>query len=913
MSAAAFSSRLLLIGWDAADWQVITPLIDAGQMPALAEMIEKGAMGNLATLQPVISPMLWTSIATGKTADKHGIFGFVEKDPETGNARPSSAVSRRTKAIWNIFQQARGWRCHVSNWWASHPAEPLDGITVSNVFFRTKQIGPNSWRVPAHSVHPPELVPEFGPLRMGINEVNEHLVLPFIPGAAEIDQKTDIRLERFAALMSDCCSEQAVATALLEREPWQFAAVYFDSIDHFSHGFMAYHPPRQPHVPEADFEMYRHVMTSVYRFHDMMLKRLIELAGPEATIVLCSDHGFQSGFLRPFDNPREPAGPIIGHRDFGILVMKGPGIKPDERIYGANLLDIAPTLLTLAGLPIGRDMDGKPLLEILESPTVPVPIDSWEEIAGRDGSHPTGHQWVTSEEDADEVMQQFAALGYIDDPTVDRREGGKGAELEGRYNLSQVYLSTARADEAVSVLENLVSERPWESRYIHQLANAYLKAGWFRAAEELLQRAYPPSKTDPSPPLVVLQMRVKAHIRRGEREGAAHLLSRLMTRMLRHPTTWVEAGWLWIELHHLSEAERCFRRAVELDMDSAAGWQGLSTVHLQRRENTQAIDAALEAVQRLHHLPVAHLNLGIALAREEQFEDALVAFRRVVGMRPKMVDAHRWLSAIYSSKCPNSFLAGAHRNEARRLSRERAMRSPSSRSRAEQPRPIPDIPGQAERREREEAARPLTKAPATSGRTFVVVSGLPRSGTSLMMQMLAAGGLPARTDGERTADEDNPAGYLEWEAIKRIKQEPHLLDEPDLEKKAIKVISALLPSLPRVHNYRVIYMKRPVAQIVASQAKMITHRGKKMEAETQEMTAALRTHSETTLEFLRKQSNTFQVLEVDFPTLVANPKDAVRPIAEFLGPDILPHPEKLAGAIRSELHRNRDEQRDLGK
>ena len=745
MSAAAFSSRLLLIGWDAADWHIITPLIDAGQMPTLAEMIEKGAMGNLATLQPVISPILWTSIATGKTADKHGIFGFVEKDPETGNARPSSSVSRRTKAIWNIFQQARGWRCHVSNWWASHPAEPLDGITVSNVFFRTKQIGPNSWRVPDHSIHPPELVPEFGPLRMGINEVNEHLVLPFIPGAAEIDQKTDIRLERFAALMSDCCSEQAIATALLEREPWQFAAVYFDSIDHFSHGFMPYHPPRQPHISEADFEMYRHVMTGVYRFHDMMLKRLIELAGPEATIVLCSDHGFHSGFLRPFDNPREPAGPIIGHRDFGILVMKGPGIKPDERIYGANLLDIAPTLLTLAGLPVGRDMDGKPLLEILQSPTVPVPIDSWEEVAGHDGSHPLGYQWITSEEDSDEVMRQFAALGYIDDPTVDRREGGKSAELEGQYNLSQVYLSSARADEAVSLLEDLVSKQPWESRYIHQLANAYLKAGWFRGADELLQRAYPPSKTDPAPPLVVLQMRVKARLRRGDREGAAHLLSRLMTRMLRHPTTWVEAGWLWIELQRLPQAEKCFRRAVELDIDSAAGWQGLSTVHLHRRESTQAIDAALEAVQRLHHLPVAHLNLGIALVRAKQFDDALVAFRRVVGMRPKMVDAHRWLAALYSSKCPNSFLAGAHRNEARRLSRERAMRNPSSRSRAEESRSIPDIPLPAERRKREEAARPLTKEPATSGRTFVLCVGITSLGY-ISHDANARSRWPARSD-----------------------------------------------------------------------------------------------------------------------------------------------------------------------
>lgn len=237
-------------------------------------------MANLATLQPAISPMLWNSIATGKTADKHGVLGFTECDPETGRPRPFSSLSRRTKAVWNILQQALGWRCHVTNWWASHPAEPLDGITVSDYFFNTRRIGPNTWRVPQHAIHPPGLEAEFGPLRMGVNEVNEHLVLPFIPRAAEIDQKTDPRLERLATLLSECCSHQAIATAVLEREPWQFAAVYSDAIDHFSHAFMAYNPPRQPNVPEPDFEMYREVMRGVYRFHDLMLGRLLEIAGP---------------------------------------------------------------------------------------------------------------------------------------------------------------------------------------------------------------------------------------------------------------------------------------------------------------------------------------------------------------------------------------------------------------------------------------------------------------------------------------------------------------------------------------------------------------------------------------------------------------------------------------------------------
>src|SRR5207248_4665893 len=79
--------KVLLIGWDAADWRVIMPLIDAGKMPNLGRVIEEGICGNIATLQPVLSPMLWTSIATGKRAYKHGIHGFSEPDPITGSIR----------------------------------------------------------------------------------------------------------------------------------------------------------------------------------------------------------------------------------------------------------------------------------------------------------------------------------------------------------------------------------------------------------------------------------------------------------------------------------------------------------------------------------------------------------------------------------------------------------------------------------------------------------------------------------------------------------------------------------------------------------------------------------------------------------------------------------------------------------
>jgi hypothetical protein len=106
---------------------------------------------------------------------------------------------------------------------------------------------------------------------------------------------------------------------------------------------------------------------------------------------------------------------------------------------------------------------------------------------------------------------------------------------------------------------------------------------------------------------------------------------------------------------------------------------------------------------------------------------------------------------------------------------------------------------------------------------ITIVSGLPRSGTSLMMQMLAAGGLPVLSDGERQADEDNPRGYYEWERIKLLQQQPDCIREA--EGKVVKIISQLLFALPPAHDYRIIFMQRPLAEVVASQSEMIRKRG----------------------------------------------------------------------------------------
>src|SRR5262245_30618748 len=124
---------LLLVGWDAADWKIIDPLLARGEMPHLASLISSGVRGNLATIYPALSPMLWTSIATGKRPPKHGICGFTDPTRDGMAIRPISSLGRKTKAIWNILHQ-NGKRSIVVGWWPSQPAEPIAGAMVSNQF-----------------------------------------------------------------------------------------------------------------------------------------------------------------------------------------------------------------------------------------------------------------------------------------------------------------------------------------------------------------------------------------------------------------------------------------------------------------------------------------------------------------------------------------------------------------------------------------------------------------------------------------------------------------------------------------------------------------------------------------------------------------------------------------------------------
>ncbi|MGB1129958.1 MAG: alkaline phosphatase family protein, partial [Haloferula sp.] len=488
--------KTLLIGWDAADWKVIHPLIDAGKMPHLAGLLKEGVMGNLATLQPVLSPMLWSSVATGKRPYKHGIHGFSEPNPVTGGIRPVTNLSRRTKAIWNILNQ-NDLNTITVGWWPSNPAEPLSkGVMVSNDYqtahgnsARPEDLA--RWPMRPGTVFPDRLAKSLKRLRVHPAELKEADLFPFIPGIEGMSRdelakvEKDPRLQSLMKIIADCSSVHAAATATMRTEPWDLMCVYYDAIDHFGHAFMRYHPPQRPGVNDFDFRVFGHCVEAGYIYHDMMLGTLLRLAGEDATVILMSDHGFHPDDLRLTHIPREPAGPAAEHRQFGIFAAKGPGIRKDGRIAGANLLDICPTLLHLFGLPVGEDMDGKVLLDMFEeTPDAIERIPSWDDIDGDHGMHPPDKQ--ISAEDSKAALEQLVALGYIDEPDADQSKAMEQTVRELDYNLAQAYIDGGIYTEAIEILERLYAKWPMEHRFGFKLATCYQALGRTADLRELV-------------------------------------------------------------------------------------------------------------------------------------------------------------------------------------------------------------------------------------------------------------------------------------------------------------------------------------------------------------------------------------------------------------------------------------------
>ncbi len=188
------------------------------------------------------------------------------------------------------------------------------------------------------------------------------------------------------------------------------------------------------------------------------------------------------------------------------------------------------------------------------------------------------------------------------------------------------------------------------------------------------------------------------------------------------------------------------------------------------------------------------------------------------------------------------------------------------------------------------------------GRPIVVVSGLPRSGTSMIMKMLEAGGLPVLTDGQRTADEDNPKGYYEVERVKDLAREADKGWLAEARGKGLKVISFLLKSLPPNFNYKVVFIRREMEEVLASQRKMLARRGETEETAPERMRALFEDNLWRASYQLKRRPE-FETIELHYSAVLARPLEEARRLGAFLGGGL--DAEAMAAAVDPQLYRNR--------
>jgi tetratricopeptide (TPR) repeat protein len=546
---------------------------------------------------------------------------------------------------------------------------------------------------------------------------------------------------------------------------------------------MRYHPPRQSWISEGDFDIYHNVVSMAYQLHDKMLGDLLEKAGDGVTVILVSDHGFHPDHLRPSSIPDIPAGPAIEHRDFGVFAMGGPGIKRDDTLHGPSLLDVAPTILTLYGLPVGDDMDGKVLSQaFVKRPEVAF-IPSWEEVSGADGRHPPHTRLDPMAAQA--ALEQMIALGYIQRPDEDRDIAMRKTLNELRYNLGEAYQDAGRHMEAHEIFTELCKADPDEQRFAVKLFVSCQALGLHREMKRIVNDL-DVHRRPRCQPAVIDYLKAQVWIVEKRYAEALAALERVAEAHMLRPGLLLQTADLYLRLRRTRDAQNVYEKALAIDPDNAQAYVGLCRMALRRREFRMAAHSALDALQRTYQDPLAHFLLGRALTGMKDYQRAAEAFRAAISFNPNFPQAHIRLAGLLETHLGDIETAREHRGLAYRMRRGRPL--------------TPALPSVSERNIA--LSLPLPGGPVTARNTempplsecLIVVTGLPRSGTSMLMQMLAAGNVSVLSDELRAADEDNPRGYLEFEPVKNLLKDSRWL--MDARGRAIKIVAPLLAALP---------------------------------------------------------------------------------------------------------------------
>ncbi|PYS97467.1 MAG: hypothetical protein DMF50_00560, partial [Acidobacteria bacterium] len=634
----ATGAKIAILGLDGADWQILDPLLEKGQLPNLARLKSRGAWGNLKSMYPMLSPLLWTSIATGEPPEKHGIIDFLAKDAQTGRSVPVTSRWRKVKALWNIFTDAGRSSAFVA-WWATYPAEPVLGHMVSDwVAYSLFGLDPTS-AGGTGMTYPPGYFEEIRPKIVDDGSIPLAEIQRFVRvSPAEFagfrekireDSKGAYRLpvNHLTKILASARSYQAIGLDILTRGQPDLFSIYYEGIDEVCHRFAHYMPPKMGMVSPEEYGKYSDAVFAYYRYQDRLLGQVLARLAPDTTVMVLSDHGFRNGSDRPPNDPPYIEGkPGLWHRRYGILILAGPPIRPG-RLDTTALLDIAPTALYLAGLPVAEDMPGRVVLEAIDvrfkARFPPRSIPSYE---GSGQSAEPGRDLLAESGANAEMMEKLHSLGYIGDPAAPA--GGPAAP------------------EAASPAAGGGEEQKLLTGHLNE-AGILIKNKEYDKAEEAISRAL---KIDPHyTPALLLTVQINAEQKRYAPaiETARQVIE---AGPEAEPGLYLQLGRIYAESGRTDEGLAYLGRLEGDHPQMAEIHSALGTIRLKRQESDAAEKELLEALRLNPALGDPLTELHKIYQGTERVLSLEPLVRKGLAINEKSVIHHNWMGFIHEWK-----------------------------------------------------------------------------------------------------------------------------------------------------------------------------------------------------------------------------------------------------------------------
>ena len=616
--------KVLLLGLDGLDWDLVLPWVRAGRMPNLKRLMDAGAWGRMETMVPMLSPLIWTTMATGVAPDVHGVLDFVEKDPVSGQVVPVTGRSRKVPAIWNLAS-ALGVRVGVVGWWATWPAERVNGTMVSDRLYYTLQQG-----IPKELFHsdPPDLV--FPPERTAeFTEVRDRAVAA-----------TDYRAVGYFMHVSEAVFDRAVAEnrgmedpvdgmrrivsatrtymgsgMVLAAEKPDLLMVYLEGTDTIGHLLAPYMLPPTLDFDPVDAAVYAAAVLKYFEIVDRWIGRYLE-ACPlnEYVVIMVSDHGFKWGKDRPrgLSGTFGPTAPLW-HASDATFAIAGPGVERlGEVATQPSVFDIAPTIADLLGIP--PDPSWRTTVLPGARPSTIEPVE-WAALVppasyrmGGGGAAPADPEFIA----------KLRALGYLGEDGVSAGEAAGTAP-------------TARPPPDIQP-----SPTPQPATVTHgqinNLAVIKINQKKYDEAERLLWQAIAMNANYPSPHFNLrrIYMETKQYERADEELWVA------IDKGLRDPERTLDRAAADYESLSLPErAEALLVRAIELFPEHEPFYVHLMVVRVREGRFTEALPIGEVAVEKFPESGPVHAFYGLAAASAGQIELAKHELRLSLEINPE--------------------------------------------------------------------------------------------------------------------------------------------------------------------------------------------------------------------------------------------------------------------------------------